>query len=193
MIPTRFNPLGSPPYLRRVAYLGASGTQYINTGITPGADFTAEITFSVVTGTNISCGGRQGYTTNEFRITANGNGQIDFAFGNAAGSYYGQDFSFFRSVLFGMDGKLYIDGTLIAERSGTFSTFYPFYIFQFNNGNSSTVGGTGGRISRAILKTAGTKVRDLIPVLDKSGVPCMYDRVTNRLFYNAGTGTFNYA
>ena len=33
-------------------------------------------------------------------------------------------------------------------------------------------------------------VRDMIPVLDKDGVPCMYDRVEKKFYYNAGTGDF---
>ena len=33
-------------------------------------------------------------------------------------------------------------------------------------------------------------VRDMIPVLDKDGVPCMYDKVENKFYYNAGTGDF---
>ena len=33
-------------------------------------------------------------------------------------------------------------------------------------------------------------VRDMIPVLDWNYVPCMYDRITEQLFYNAGTGDF---
>ena len=37
---------GSLPYATNPAYLGATGTQWIDTGITPGADFTAEITLS---------------------------------------------------------------------------------------------------------------------------------------------------
>ena len=33
-------------------------------------------------------------------------------------------------------------------------------------------------------------VRDMIPVLDGEGVPCMYDRVEKKFYYNAGTGQF---
>ena len=33
-------------------------------------------------------------------------------------------------------------------------------------------------------------VRDFIPVLDKDGTPCMYDKVEHKLYYNAGTGDF---
>ena len=35
-----------------------------------------------------------------------------------------------------------------------------------------------------------TLVRDMIPVLDPDGVPCMYDKVSDQFFYNAGTGSF---
>ena len=40
---------------------------------------------------------------------------------------------------------------------------------------------------------SGTLVRDLIPVLDWNMTPCMFDRVTEQLFYNAGSGNgFSY-
>lgn len=35
-------------------------------------------------------------------------------------------------------------------------------------------------------------IRDFIPVLDDSGVPCLYDKVSDTFFYNKGTGTFLY-
>ena len=33
-------------------------------------------------------------------------------------------------------------------------------------------------------------VRDFIPILDKNGTPCMYDKVEGKFYYNAGTGQF---
>lgn len=33
-------------------------------------------------------------------------------------------------------------------------------------------------------------IMDLIPVLDKEGVPCMYDKIENKYYYNQGTGQF---
>lgn len=36
----------------------------------------------------------------------------------------------------------------------------------------------------------GVLVRDFVPVLDESNVPCMYDKVSKQCFYNKGTGTF---
>lgn len=35
-------------------------------------------------------------------------------------------------------------------------------------------------------------IADFIPVLDWNNVPCMYDKVTDDLFYNQGTGEFLY-
>ena len=35
-----------------------------------------------------------------------------------------------------------------------------------------------------------TLVRDFIPVLDKYGTPCMYDKVERKFYYNQGTGQF---
>ena len=36
----------------------------------------------------------------------------------------------------------------------------------------------------------GILIYDMIPVLDSNNVPCMYDRVEGRFYYNAGTGQF---
>ena len=35
-------------------------------------------------------------------------------------------------------------------------------------------------------------ILDLIPVLDKNDVPCMYDKVSKQFFYNQGSGSFGY-
>lgn len=41
-------------------------------------------------------------------------------------------------------------------------------------------------------KTTNELVYDFIPVLDSKDVPCMYDKVEKKFYYNAGTGTFLY-
>ena len=38
----------------------------------------------------------------------------------------------------------------------------------------------------------GAPLIDLIPVLDKEDVPCMYDKVSGQYFYNMGSGSFSY-
>ena len=33
-------------------------------------------------------------------------------------------------------------------------------------------------------------IRDFIPVKDENNVVCLYDKISNQYFYNAGTGDF---
>lgn len=37
-----------------------------------------------------------------------------------------------------------------------------------------------------------TLVRDFVPVIDSSGIPCLYDKVEDKFYYNEGTGEFLY-
>lgn len=46
------------------------------------------------------------------------------------------------------------------------------------------------RIYNAQIKQNGELVRDFIPVIDKEGVACMYDKVNGEFYYNKGTGEF---
>ena len=47
-----------------------------------------------------------------------------------------------------------------------------------------------GRIYYTKIWQDDILVRDFIPVLDGNGVPCMYDKVENKFYYNQGTGQF---
>ena len=55
-----------------------------------------------------------------------------------------------------------------------------------------TVTPTRGRYYYLQIIQNGTLVRDFIPVLDWDDRPCMYDKVTDELYYNQGTGEFLY-
>ena len=46
------------------------------------------------------------------------------------------------------------------------------------------------RIYSAQIQEGGELVRDFIPVVDKDGVACMYDKVNKEYYYNQGTGNF---
>lgn len=39
---------------------------------------------------------------------------------------------------------------------------------------------------------SGVIARDFVPVLDRNGIPCLYDKISKRCFYNIGSGTFGY-
>lgn len=42
------------------------------------------------------------------------------------------------------------------------------------------------------IKQNSETVRDFRPAIDKDGIVCLYDNITNKYYYNAGTGSFNY-
>ena len=48
------------------------------------------------------------------------------------------------------------------------------------------------RIKRFYITRDGAYTLNLIPALDRNGVPCMYDTVSKQTFYNAGQGSFLY-
>lgn len=71
---------------------------------------------------------------------------------------------------------------------------YPIALFGRANGATSveTSNTTVGKIYYTKIWQNNVLVRDMIPVLDWNYVPCMYDKVSDELFYNQGTGNFSY-
>ena len=62
-----------------------------------------------------------------------------------------------------------------------------------NNGwFTSNTNSAVGKIYSAKVTINGELVRDFLPALDTSNVPCLYDKISKKYFYNSGTGNFNY-
>ena len=75
--------------------------------------------------------------------------------------------------------------------NGTYTAPYTLCLFK---GNGSTRPSMIGRIYYMLIREArGVASRYLVPCLDGNNVPCMYDVLTQQTYYNAGTGTFDYA
>ena len=64
------------------------------------------------------------------------------------------------------------------------------WLFRENTG--VTRQGWNIRLYYCKLYYNNTLVRDFIPVLDPSGIPCLYDYVSKNYFYNNGTGAFSF-
>jgi hypothetical protein len=70
------------------------------------------------------------------------------------------------------------------QTSGTARLFY---------GYSLPIGyASAGRAYEVCIKNDGVTALQLIPALDPTGTPCMYDLVSKQPFYNRGTGDFLY-
>ena len=86
---------------------------------------------------------------------------------------------------------LSINGTNVYNvgSTTTFTSTRTMYLF-WGNGTSRLK--SISRIYDFKIYENGNIVMNLIPCLDPSGVPCMYDTISRTTFYNAGTGQFTY-
>lgn len=189
------------PEYTPLKYLESTGTQYIDTGIT-GDENTKWIIaaeFTSITGAYMGQSFSSAVNTEKNRV----------AFGIASGQWYcGMGDTNNNNLgtadtqlhIFTVDlpnKKFYIDGTLIsvswtdfAQPTTILGGMCLFGRMLSNSGAISPY--ASARVYSSKIYKNNVLVQDLIPILDKNGVPCMWDRVTNKLFYNDGTGNFAY-
>lgn len=176
-----------------VEYLEGTGTQYIDTGILPSEDLRTKVV-QAYTGTSIA--------KNSSIFGSNGNGNLrywinyDNRFEVGYGNFLGTnvvvqpnelntiDFNYIKngSHYFSFNGREYTS-------SGTPNTQYSIILFGRVFMNNAPVLAPQ-RIYNVQFIRNDVLIGDFIPVLDWNMTPCMYDRVTEQLFYNAGTGDF---
>ena len=210
MIPTALNPLGifgRLPYKRRLEYLESTGTQWIDSGwYLREASSTFEIevlcapstpqrgNWCAICGVNRgSSGEKQYYLIQLYLNTVN---KITFHNSDANVSLNSQvEVAPFLCKM-QYDGaystRCSVNGEELGTITGTISdrdtTTMPIF---------KAAAALDQRIKAKLyyfrLREEGKLVRDFIPVLDWSDIACMYDNVSKGFFYNAGTGTFNYA
>ena len=202
---------GKPlPYLLRVAYLESNGNCYIDTGFK--CDDTAGFKVDVmpyigdinsrVIGSYSGSNGRWAFVfraayENKFYFGWN-NASIDLADSSVViGNRFTAELNFKNSRKF-IAGQIVISilDTLYANQQ------YNAYLFGNNYNGSVTLSECfKGRMYSAIMTRGETVERDFVPVLDLSGVPCMYNQSPlagipeddpSRFCYNRGTGVFTW-
>lgn len=182
------------PYIR-----GGGNGSYIDTGITP--DNTTRV---IVWARNVNpnsafiFGSRVAYGNSAFYITANTGAnscRMSMTYGNADSVYptTGTHEAYLSSYhKYEMDGaNLYVDDTLVASSTGTFSgNNHNIHLFGLNdNGNHSPMVLPADICACKIYK-GGVLVRDYTPVSSPS--VGLYDAVSDTVFTNAGSGSFTY-
>lgn len=67
-----------------------------------------------------------------------------------------------------------------------------FYLFGTNYDGTALLSNTSGTkiYEYKVVSSNGDVLLNLVPVLDYNGIPCMYDKVEQKFYYNAGTGDF---
>ena len=196
MIPCRMNPMGISPYSRRLQYLESTGTQYIDTGVMPdlanGDQIELKFYGAEMTGDPKSVFGSRNVTGGTVVNAIYQHGSV-IVFGDSSG-YTGVSFSYRNEhILTVNDTKISDNGNVVVQTPKRVTCDFPIYLFAMNNRGNVLGIYPGLQIYDWKFWHNGTLAQHLIPVLDRGGVPCMYDTISRSLKYNAGTGTFNYA
>lgn len=177
---------------RRLQYLESTGTQYIDTGIKPdfanGDKVEASFYKAEFTGTSPCIfGSRQSTVLNGLYVlgysivVADNSAYSTVAWNSPVGNY----------VMRVNDSAIQVNNYTY-EMPKRVTCTYPMYLFALNSNNSMIVPYSGMKLYYWKYWKNGVLTQHLIPVLDKDGVPCMYDEVSKQFLYNKGSGTFNY-
>lgn len=188
-----------PNKVNYVNYLQSSGMQYIDTGVVAANGFRAKIgltltasSFSALCGIIGSHNSSSPYGRNFFATT----GSV-FQIGIGDGFYNGPSpisgtyYDFDLSNAYN-DFYLSIDGnnqslSVAATASNNYST-NTLYLLDVSG--YSGFESTAAKLYYCKIYVDGILVRDFYPCFDKNGVPCLYDKVDEKYYYNAGTGAF---
>ena len=175
-----------PTGYRLCNYIESTGTQTINTGLTPVyGDEINVIAYRVsnknsmvfASGTLTITGTYDRLYCRYFTSTNKGATSVSITNFPADAKYH--------HIMLSRDG-FYADGNFVKALPGERAEAGTMIIFRGTNALGKI------RIKRFYITRDGTYTMNLIPALDRNGAPCMYDTVSKQTFYNERTGEFLY-
>ena len=184
--------LTEPDTIAYVEYIENTFESYIDTGLYANYNWKYEIVvednvynqYENYFGTN---------STNMRLLRGNSEGVLLFGYGSE--STYNYAITGKKVTICVDRNKLYIDNELIVTRpENTSTTLFDrtLLLFQARYNNALDKYGVFKCYSFKAWNENDVLVLDFRPCLDTQGIPCMYDEVSKRYFYNVGTGTFAY-
>lgn len=193
-------------FLHPVNYIESTGTQYIDTGITPDNTTTFDITFAPHTvhetqsilGTRL--GMDNGASFNLFLHVRPGydTGALRWDEGYKVGEYTDIPINEWKeiNIVKGTDSVTFTSNGMSVTQSidnETWTLDSNIYVFTQNQTSSEETRRAKMKLYDFKIYKNGTIVREYIPVLDKNQTPCLYDKVSNSYFYNMGEDEFGYS
>lgn len=174
-------------------YIESTGTQYIDTGVAVSPTIGYDTVFAFTATDHVTAetiiGGRVALQDSMIGLMWNSSGYLQFNYGNV---YYNSDFTYGSDeVHYVANGKyLYVNGELIRTAGdSTWNKLYNLYLFAQNTAGSASQYASG-KMKYMKIYSSDVLVRDFIPVLDRDGVACLFDKVTNTFFYSKGNSDF---
>ena len=181
-----------PKGFKEVEYLESIGTQYIDTGYSFNSS-TDEIELYYQNTSTLANKWLFGsYESNaNIGISSANLSQVTFWYnGNVWGAVSSQ---YDKKHILRYDSTGMSNDGVNLKAFTSYAGTWNLYLFALNNTGTSPNGYYGyGKVWRYTHKRNGVLIRDYIPCLDASNVPCMYDLVEGKAYYNAGTGSFTY-
>ena len=180
------------PYLRRVAYLESHETEWIDTGIIPTKSTSCKLDGQFRRVDVMQING----------VFDDSHGSLGFDIGVNNGKWFVRRFGpntlkitadTNRHVfeIISDESAFSIDGTKYNLSFSTGSFSKSIYLFARNDSKIIKFYCTLALYGFSVREN-DTLIQDLIPVLDLSGRPAMYDEVSGNLLYNQGTGEFTW-
>ena len=171
-------------------YIQSSGTQYIDTGrkLTQDSDIT--IDFKLINNNKSVgiLGSRESAAKNNLAMFRDGDLFVG-DFSEYPKYRFKTNSSFNRTKIRMNKTGVLVNGVLNTSWSGVANFETPTNGLIFDVGNNNWTG------NKAVMQLYGYtdgNAQKLVPCLDTEGVPCMYDLVSQKPFYNAGTGSFTW-
>ena len=171
-------------------YIQSSGTQYIDTGrkLTQDSDIT--IDFKLINNNKSVgiLGSRESAAKNNLAMFRDG-GLFVGDFSEYPKYRFKANSSFNRTKIRMNKVGVLVNGVLNTSWSGVANFETPTNGLIFDVGNNNW---TGNKAVMQLYSYTDGNTQKLVPCLDTEGVPCMFDLVSQKPFYNAGTGSFTW-
>lgn len=187
-------------YYHVLEYLQSGGTQYIDTGFVPNQDTAVEATAMALDLNSFGdgqgfclCGADQNYDSRAYNMYID-KSKMSINYGNAY-YYFGDAYANVKfhysqnknQSAFSFDNGISYTGT---QTYVTFTAPSGLLLFALKRANSTILRGVS-RIYTFKLYDNGTLIRDYVPVRrETDGAVGLYDKVSQTLYENVGTGDF---
>ena len=171
-------------------YIQSSGTQYIDTGRKLTQDSDIIIDFKIINN-NKSVGifgARESAAKNNLALFRDGDLFVG-DFSEYPKYRFKANVSFNRTKIRMNKTGVLVNGILNTSWSNVANFETPTNGLIFDVGNNNW---TGNKAVMQLYSYTDGNTQKLVPCLDTEGVPCMYDLVSQKPFYNAGTGSFTW-
>lgn len=179
---------------KKLEYIEATGTQYIDSGFIPTSNTKIVFKFSEKgTENGIWFGAYPSngdWHTRSFGLVHNHVASKQFWMHFCSNTSSSMSEIIYSSVITLSADGLYLNNRKLCNTSKTtFTADNTMYIFN-GHGNSTNHQPMTGRIHYFKIFEGNVLVRDFNPALDENGTPCFFDEVSQTYFYNKGEGDF---